>query len=139
LLFLAWRRDCPHGMLFLPALFMVALVLYGVHVLVPRAEAYKSPRPFCEEIVQRIEQGGRWCMFRFYRAAYVYYTDSFTTMIEHEHELRAFLRSPVFSMVVMEEKEFDRMKDAALRGLPVLARRQIGHRTVVLVANRAEP
>ena len=109
LLWLARRKNQARRLLFLPAIFMLVATLYSVHVLIPKMEFYKSPRPFCEEIVANLDRGGQWAMYRFYRAAYVYYTDSFCTVLNSESELEAFLKQPTLSLVVLKEKHYQQL------------------------------
>jgi 4-amino-4-deoxy-L-arabinose transferase-like glycosyltransferase len=111
LLWLARRRGQVRRLLFLPAAFMLVATLYSVHVLIPKMEFYKSPRPFCEEIVANLDRGGQWAMYRFYRAAYVYYTDSFCEVLKSEPELAAYLKQPRLSMVVLKEKHYETLPD----------------------------
>ncbi len=139
LLIVAWRKDRPGAMLFLPAALMGALVFFGVHFLIPQAEALKSPRPFCEEIVKYCDDGADWAMYRFYRAAYVYYTDSFARVIESEQELKQFMARDNQAIVVMPAKLHAKLESKRLSAMPVIARTQIGHRKLVLLANREMP
>jgi 4-amino-4-deoxy-L-arabinose transferase-like glycosyltransferase len=136
LIWLAFRRDQARQLLFLPAVFMLLVTLYSVHVLMPKLEYYKSPRPFCEEIVTHLDRGAQWAMYRFYRAAYVYYTDSFCTVLESESDLKAFLAQPTLSLVVMKEKHYEGLGTALSQKAFLITKRQIGHRPMVLIANR---
>ncbi len=139
LLFVAWRRDNPRALIFLPAAFMGALILLGVHVLIPAMNVYKTPKPFCEEIASRLEQGGQWVMYKHYRAAFVYYTDALVDVVETEAELKAFMERPTFSMAVVGTSDHDELEDAYLAALPEIARKAIGHREFILIANREKP
>ena len=139
LLVLAWRRDRPGSLLALPAAFMAAFVLYGVHALIPRMETLKSPRPFCEEIAKHCDNGADWAMFRFYRAAYVYYTDSYAEVIWGEPELKQFMSRTNLALVVLGEHYQDEIEDPWLKSLPVVSRASVGHRELVLLANRELP
>ncbi len=139
LLVLAWRKDRPARMLWLPSAFMAALVLYGVHFLIPRMNDFKSPRPFCDEIVQYCDDGADWAMYRFYRATYVYYTDSFAEVLNTEPELKHYMSRTNFAVVVMEEQHQEQLTDPALVALPIISRAQVGGRELVLVANRDKP
>jgi len=136
LLWFAWRRNQARRLLFLPAAFILVFTLYAVHVLIPKMEVYKSPRPFCEQITAQLAKGGQWAMYKFYRAAYVYYTDSFCKVLEDETELQAFLDQPTLSLVVMREKQYHRLSDALKAKTQLLFQDQIGHRAMVLISNR---
>ncbi|MBT8366842.1 MAG: glycosyltransferase family 39 protein [Deltaproteobacteria bacterium] len=136
LLWLAWRKNQARQLLFLPAVFMLILTLYSVHVLIPKMEYYKSPKPFCQQIVANLKKGGQWAMYRFYRAAYVYYTDSFCTVLKNEPELEAFLNQPTLSMVVLKDRHYQLLGDSLKDKTYLLAKRQIGHRRMVLIANQ---
>ena len=136
LIWLAWRKNQARKLLFLPAIFMLVLTLYSVHVLIPKMEYYKSPKPFCEEIVAHLDKGGQWAMYRFYRAAYVYYTDSFCTVLKSEPELEAFLKQPTLSLVVLKEKHYQGLGDSLKEKTYVLTKKNIGHRLMLLVSNQ---
>jgi len=136
LLWLAWRRNQARRLLFLPAALILVFTLYAVHVLIPKMEYYKSPRPFGAEIATRLATGGQWAMYKFYRAAYVYYADSFCKVLENENELRAFLDQPALSLVVMKEKQYTRLSDAFKATTQLVFKQNIGHRAMVLVSNR---
>ncbi len=139
LLLVAWRRDNPRALIFLPAVFMGTLVLLGVHVLIPAMNVYKTPKPFCREIAARLEQGGEWVMYQHYRAAFVYYTDSLVQVVETEEELKAFMERPTFSMAVLPTDYHAALQDPDLAAMPEIARKDIGHREFVLIANRETP
>ena len=132
----AWRKNQARSLLFLPAAFITVLTIYSVHVLVPGMESYKSPRSFCKEIAMRLEEGADWAMFQFYRAAYVYYTDSFCKVLQSEAQLKSFLGQPTQSLVVMKEKTYNRLKDSLPEKTHMVAQKQIGHRKMVLISNR---
>jgi 4-amino-4-deoxy-L-arabinose transferase-like glycosyltransferase len=136
LLWTAWRRNQARRLLFLPAAFMLVFTLYAVQVLVPKMEFYKSPRPFCEQITARLTAGGQWAMYKLYRAAYVYYTDSFCKVLEDEKELQAFLDQPTLSLVVMREKQYKHLNDALRAKTHLVYRQHVGHRAMVLISNR---
>lgn len=123
-------------MLFLPAGFAVAFMLYAAHLLIPAIDEYKSPRPFCDEIVTRLEKGADWAMYRFYRATYVYYTDSFVKVLQNEEQLRQFLDQPTQALVAMPEREFNQLKDSLTEKVHVIFRKQIGHRPMILISNQ---
>ena len=115
---------------------MLVATLYSVHVLIPKLEYYKSPRPFCEEIVANLSQGGQWAMYRFYRAAYVYYTDSFCEVLTDEGQLEAFLNRPTLALVVLKGKHYRSMSDAFKKRTHLITTQNIGHRQMVLIANQ---
>ena len=138
----AWHRGRVVSMLFLPAIVVLVMTVYSVNTLVPKMEAFKSPRPFCEEIKSCLARGGQWAMYRFYRAAYVYYTDSFTKELKDPQALEAFLAQPTLSLVVMKARDFqdvepDPSVETVMAGKAFLViEDQIGHRPMVLIANR---
>jgi 4-amino-4-deoxy-L-arabinose transferase-like glycosyltransferase len=136
LLGVAWRRRQVKRMLFLPALMVLLLTVYSVHILIPKMEFYKSPRPFCEEVKAHLEKGAQWAMYRFYRAAYVYYTDSFAKVLEDDEALQAYLAQPTLALVVMKESHYNMIKNTLEGKAFLVTRRQIGHRPMVLLANQ---
>jgi len=134
----AWKRQKVQQLLLLPAIYVLTFTIYGVHFIVPKMEDYKSPRPFCEEIKVRLEQGVDWAMYNFYRAAYVYYTDSLVDVIMTKEELGTFLDRPAKSIVAMRERDFDGLEAVLKNKMFIVYRRQIGHRPMVLVSNQKE-
>ena len=90
-------------------------------------EEHKSPRPFCEEITKRVEKGADWAMYQFYRAAYVYYTDSFTKVLNTEEELNRFLNQPNQSIVAMRDKEYQKLNESFKVMYPLIYQKKIGH------------
>ena len=136
LIWFAWHRRQAFHLLVLPTLFITVMTVYSVQILVPKMELFKSPRPFCEKIKAQLEQGGQWAMYRFYRAAYVYYTDSFTKELEDVEALKAYLAQPTLSLVAMKEKDYNQLKDVLEGKAFLVFKDQIGHRPMVLIANR---
>lgn len=138
LIFSAWKREKVQKLLLLPALYIILFTVYSVHFIIPRMEDYKSPRPFCEEIKTRLEQGAEWAMYKYYRAAYVYYTDSFVDEITTEENLVRFLDRSARSIVAMREKEFNGLSDDVRNKMYLIYKRRIGHRSMVLLSNQRE-
>ena len=136
LLLYAWRKKHARLLLFAPAGFVVVFVVFGVHLLIPRMEEFKSPRPFCDEIVTRMEKGADWAMYKFYRAAYVYYTDSFVKVLEDEEQLNRFLDRQTQVLVAMTQQDFDQLKETLAGRIHVITRRKIGHRPMILISNQ---
>lgn len=136
LLWYLWRRNYVRTLFLLPAIFVFVFTLYSVHVLVPKLEYYKSPRSFCEAIATQLENGGQWAMCRFYRETYVYYTDSFCTVLDNEDDLQAFLNRPTLALVVMREKRYQTLNEVIKAKTNLVLKRQIGHRVMVLISNR---
>jgi len=131
------RRSGQAGrLLYLPAVFIFVFTLYGVHVLVPKLDSYKSPRPLCQEIRSRLKNGGQWAMYKFYRAAYVYYTDSFCKVLDSERQLAAFLDQPTAALVVMKENKYVHLSDALRARTHLVYKAQIGHRPMILISNQ---
>ena len=136
LLLVAWRKQNAGMLLFLPAGFVLVLIVFSTHVVIPKMNEYKSPKPFCDEIVARMEKGADWAMYKFYRAAYVYYTDSFVKKLENEAQLRHFLDRDTQALVAMPEREFDQLKEPLADRIHVITRRKIGHRPMILISNQ---
>lgn len=138
LIFSAWKREKVQQLLLLPAVYVLVFAIYGVHLVIPKMEDYKSPRPFCEEIKIRLEQGAEWAMYNFYRATYVYYTDSLVDVIMTKEELGRFLDQSTKSIVAMRERDFNGLDETLKNKMYLIYKRQIGHRPMVLVSNQKE-
>jgi len=138
LIWFAWRKKQAEQLMLLPAGFMLVFMIYAVHFLIPNMEKYKSPRLFCEEITKRVEKGADWAMYQFYRAAYVYYTDSFTKILNTEEELNRFLNQPNQSIVAMRESGYKNLNESLKAKSHLIYQRKIGHRPMVLISNQKE-
>ena len=136
LIFIAWRKKNPLFLFCLPAFLMLAFVVYGTNFAIPRMEAYKSPRVFCQNIVAHLGNGGEWAMYKLYRSSYVYYTNSFGKVLNSEEELRGFLKQKNTSVVVMRVQDYKRIKDSLGVKTSLLFSDQIGHRSLVLISNQ---
>jgi len=138
LIWFAWRKKQAQQLMLLPAGFMLVFIIYGVHFFIPKMEEYKSPRLFCEEITKRVEKGADWAMYQFYRAAYVYYTDSFTKVLNTEEELNRFLNQPNRSIIAMRESGYQNLNESLKAKSYLIYQRKIGHRPMVLISNQRE-
>jgi hypothetical protein len=78
----------------------------------------------------------QWAMYRYYRAAYVYYTDSFAKVLHNQEQLEEFLDQPRLALVATPQKELDQVKDKLNLEVFIVAERYIGHRKMVLIANK---
>jgi 4-amino-4-deoxy-L-arabinose transferase-like glycosyltransferase len=136
LLSIALKRKNPVFIFCLPVLLMLVFTVYGVHFVIPKIEVYKSPRAFCQQITDKLEHGGQWAMYKFFRSAYVYYTHSFCTVLKTEEELKSFLNQKRLSLVVIKEQDYQRIKDSLLNNSHILYRDQIGHRSMFLISNQ---
>jgi hypothetical protein len=114
----------------------VVFTIFSTHLLIPKMEEFKSPRPFCEEIVSRMEKGADWAMYKFYRAAYVYYTDSFAKVLQDETQLTRFLDRQNQALVAMTQRDFDLLSEPLASNIHIITRRKIGHRPMVLISNQ---
>ena len=136
LFWFAWRKNQARRLVFLPVAFIIVFMVYAVHVLIPKLEEYKSPRQFCDTIVAHVEEGADWAMYQFYRAIYVYYTDSFAKVIETEQELDEFIDRPKRTVVAMREDVYENLKDSIKEKTAVIRREKIGHRPMILISNK---
>jgi 4-amino-4-deoxy-L-arabinose transferase-like glycosyltransferase len=138
LLWLAWRKKQVQQLLLLPAGLMLVILIYCVHFPIPKLNEYKSPRPFCDEIVKRVDKGADWAMYRFYRATYVYYTDSFAKVLNTEDELNRFLDQPNQTIVALQESRYHNLNTNLKHKSYVIYKKQIGSKPMVLISNQKE-
>ena len=137
LIIYAWLKKNARLLLFLPAGFVLVFTVFSTHLVIPKMEDFKSPRPFCDEIVTRMEKGADWAMYKFYRAAYVYYTDSFVKVLTDEAQLARFLDRQNQALVAMTQRDFDLLPEPLASNIHIITRRKIGHRPMVLISNQA--
>lgn len=135
-LWLTWKKRQVQHLILLPAALALIITVYSSHILIPKLENHKSPRAFCAEITSRMNGDSQWAMYRYYRAAYVYYTDSFTKVLHNQEQLEEFLDQPRLAVVATPQKEFDKVKDKLNLEVYILAERYVGHRKMVLLSNR---
>lgn len=134
----AWRRERPQLFVLAPVAFVLVMIVYSAHVLIPLADSEKTVRPYSEYLRSEIDRvpGTRWGMFRTYRARYIYYADAFTADLRKDEELQAFLAAPERAIVVIRARDYERLRDSLLDGTSVLDYREIGSRKLYLVSNR---
>ncbi len=137
-LVVAWRRERPQLFVLAPVAFVLVMIVYSAHVLIPLADSEKTVRPYSEYLRQEIDRvpGTRWGMFRTYRARYVYYADQFTADLRQDEELESFMAAPDRAIVVIRARDYDRLQDAFLADTHVLDYREIGSRKLYLISNR---
>jgi 4-amino-4-deoxy-L-arabinose transferase-like glycosyltransferase len=133
----AWRRDRPTTLVVLPAAFVLAMVIYGVHAIVPLVDAEKTVRPYSEYIASLLEEHPqtRWGMYRTYRARFIYYADHFTTVLQEPDELEAYVDQPGSQLLVLRVREYEQLKNDQLKGYTVLDHRKIGSRNILMLTN----
>lgn len=136
----AWRRERPQALVIMPALFVLATLLYSVHVVIPLVDQEKTVRPYSEYIRSLLDEDPEtaWGMYRTYRARFIYYADHFTTEIKDENELQAFLQQSGPLLIVVRGREYDKLKDSLLANTILLDRRRIGSRDLALVSRKAD-
>jgi len=136
--FVAWRRERPQQLVVMPALFVLATVLYSVHAVIPLVDQVKTVRPYSEYIGSLLDEEPEtaWGMYRTYRARFIYYADHFTTELKDEAELRAFLEQPGPLLIVVRGREYDKLQDGLLADTTLLDRRRIGSRDLALVSRK---
>ncbi len=135
----AWRRDRPQQLVVMPAVFVLAVVLYSVHAIIPLVDQVKTVKPYSEYIRSLLDEAPetRWGMYRTYRARFIYYADHFTTELQTEEELRAFMAQPGPLLVVVRGREYDMLKDTLLADTTLIDRQRIGSRDLALVSRKA--
>ena len=77
-------------------------------------------------------------MYKFFRAVYVYYANSFCTVLETEKELKNFLDQKELSLVVMREQDYRKIKDTLGIKTYVLFKDRVGHRSMFLISNQKD-
>ena len=137
-LIIAWavHKKRPALLFVSPGIAMLVLLTYALHFVIPRLEAYESPRPFCQEIVTRLENGGQWAMYNFDKSAYVYYTKRICKEIHGATELGEFFKQDSLSLVAIREEDYVRVKDYLGVTTHVLFREKAGHGRVLLISNQ---
>lgn len=137
----AWRSSRPQWLVLAPVVFVLVLIPYGVHVVIPMIEPVKSVKPYSEYIRSEIDAvpGTRWGMFRTYRARYIYYADHLTVDLRQDVDLRDFLQQPERALVVVRMRDYERLKGSILADVSIVDRREIGSRNLLLLSNRRPP
>ena len=140
LMITAWRKDRPQQLVVMPFAFVLVLVLYSVHFIIPLVDREKTVKPYSEGISKLLADnpGTAWGMYRSYRARFIYYADRFTKNLMDEESLRDFLAQPGPVLVVVRGRDYDALKSGLLAELTVLDRRQIGSRDLVLASRQVD-
>lgn len=106
------RRPREIAWSFLGAI--VALWLVTGAVALPAVNAYKSARPFCDEVASRAASGTVFVGWRFWdwRAEYAYYLRRPVRIVRDEEELRALWRGTEPVVVISDASNLDSLRDA---------------------------
>ena len=136
----AWRKDLPRQLVLMPFAFVLVLVLYSVHSIIPLVDREKTVKPYSEGISRILADnpGTAWGMYRSYRARFIYYADRFTSDLKDEEGLQDFLKRSESVLLVVRGRDYDAMKHGTLAELTVLDRRQIGSRDLVMVSREVD-
>ena len=135
LFFWALKKTQPFLLFISPGIFILIFIIFGLHFVIPRVEDYKSPKPFCQQIIANLDDDKEWAMYDFFRPAYVYYAKSFCKELENERELIDYLGQERQALVVIRENDYERVKDYLGVKTHVLFRDKIGHRPMLLISN----
>lgn len=113
--------------------FLVSFYLHGVASLLPAIDIYKSPRPFCRQVLERVEPGDPLRSYRpwRWRAGYSYYSGRSIEPLDSPAELRRYWSGPGPAHVIVEESRIKEVRSVIGDVQPAVTR-PVGSRTVYL-------
>jgi 4-amino-4-deoxy-L-arabinose transferase-like glycosyltransferase len=138
LAFLSYRSKRNTLTFFIIVAMMFTFGLYGVFRVFPEVNRYKSARPLSQEVVKMVGPDDRLGVYGIEGADYNYYTGC-DRMIRFEDEktLKASLRSSGRLFCILQEKDYDTLKQDPTLRIYVTAKGRVGHRRMVVISNRA--
>lgn len=122
----------------LTASFIILLVtvMIGSHLVIPIINERKSARHFCEKIKEFTRDGSQLASYNFLRDAYLFYTGrKHIKVIIDIKELKGYLESKERVYLIIKEDDMDEIRENLASGLRILAREDIGHRSMCLISN----
>jgi len=136
--FLRSRRLLPAaGSL---AVSLACIYLYANLVIFPLADRYKSPVPFCRQVVAIVQPEEEIRSFGLWRwdASYIFYTRRLMPALRGQDKLEDFLAQGRRVYVVVESSEMDEFLSGLKYPARVVLRQEIGSKTTALLTNQAE-
>jgi 4-amino-4-deoxy-L-arabinose transferase-like glycosyltransferase len=139
LLALALRRGRTLRAFTVTACTMAALFLYSDLALLPAAERYKSPVPFCQRLQQEVGPADEIRSFGLWRwdSSYIYYTRRLMPQLKSREELHDYLAQDRKVFLLAESSDLERFVSELGVPVRVIARQEIGHKTTALLVNGA--
>lgn len=89
------------------AVFQLALGLY----LLPRLDIFKSARGLSQELVERLEPGQGYGIFRRFDAGFIFYTGRFQDELDTPEKFRAYAQRPERVWILVQRDELRRLDD----------------------------
>ena len=108
--------------------------LVAAGALLPAADAFKSARPFCQQLAARVPAGEPVATYRFWRwrAEYSFYGDRTFEDLQTAEALRAWVRLPGRRWVLVEDWALSEARDV-LGAIPAAVTGKVGKGTIVLL------
>ena len=134
LLFHRWRWY-PSSIFCFIAAFIIVQVYIAMN-FVPWLNGIRSPRPFSEQIIQRMAPGDQLKMWKFQHMGIQYYTGKAAEQIRKVYRLLEVFHGSGRIFMVVEEEDFDWLKGKVDLPFHVVERGKVAHQTLFLVSNR---
>lgn len=122
----------------LTASFIILLitVISGSHLVIPVINEKKSARHFCEKTNEFTRDGSQLASYNFLRDAYLFYTGrKHIKVIMDIKGLKEYLESKERVYLIIKEGDMNEIRENVASGLRILAREDIGHRSMYLISN----
>jgi 4-amino-4-deoxy-L-arabinose transferase-like glycosyltransferase len=118
------------------AMILSLWIVAAIGVL-PAANAYKSARPFCNQVLAVIDEDSELRSFAFWkwRGEYSYYLDRTVPVLENAAALREYWNRPDEVFLLLEGHKLERAR-AVLGDAKPLIERPVGSRVMLLYSNR---
>jgi 4-amino-4-deoxy-L-arabinose transferase-like glycosyltransferase len=138
LAFLSYRSKRKALTFFIIVAMIFTFGLYGVFRVFPEVNRYKSARPLSQEVANMMGPDDQLGVYGVEGADYNYYTGC-DRMIRFEDKktLKASLRSSGRIFCILQERDYNTLKQDPTLRIYVTAKGRVGHRHMVVISNKA--
>jgi len=137
-LFSSLRRSRVERALVVLTVTMAFVFFYADLALLPLADRYKSPVPFCQRVTAQVGPDDEIRSYGLWRwdSSYLYYTGRLMPHLRSFEEVESYLARARKVFLLVESSEMDRFLSRLKVPVEVLARQDIGHQTAALLVSR---
>jgi len=123
------------------AVTVACVYLYANLGLFPLVDRFKSPVPFCRQVLAVVQPADEIRSFGLWRwdAAYIFYTRRLMPAVRGRKELESYLTQDRQVFLLVESSEMDQFLSGLKQPVRVVLRQDIGSKTTALLTNLTDP
>lgn len=118
--------------------FLFTLLTFSLakELVIPIINDEKSSKSFCQKANDIMQPNDTWAIYGFFKPTYLYYTDrNHIEVIHNISTLNSLLASINRVLLVIQEKDFKRVRSELTSPVHILEKDGVGHRKILLVSN----